>query len=166
MKVNLMTETQNTTLNTADREILVTRTFDASRELVWKVWTDPKHITHWWGPIGFTTTTQGMDLRPDGAWRFVMHGPDGRDYINKINYIEVVKPERLVYKHAGDEETEPVRFHVTVTFEEENGKTKLTMRSVFESAAELKRVNDTYGAIEGAKQTIARLAEYLTKMTD
>ena len=159
-----MTEIHNTVLNTADREILVTRTFDAPRELVWKAWTDPKHIADWWGPIGFTTTTNSFDLRPDGVWRFVMHGPDGRNYINKIIYIEVVKPERLVYRHAGDEETEPVRFHVTVTFEEQNGKTKLTMRSVFESAAELKRVNDTYGAIEGAKQTIARLAEYLTKM--
>ncbi len=160
-----MNDTHNTILSTADREILVTRSFDAPRELVWKAWTDPKHIVQWWGPIGFTTTTQSMDVRPEGTWRFVMHGPDGRDYINKIIYIEVVKPERLVYRHAGDEETEPVRFHVTVTFEEENGKTKLTMRSVFDSAEELKRVNDTYGAIEGAKQTIGRLAEYLPKMT-
>jgi uncharacterized protein YndB with AHSA1/START domain len=105
-----------------------------------------------------------MEVKPGGVWRFIMHGPDGRDYPNKIVFIEVVKPERLVYRHAGDSDTEQVNFHVTVTFEKQGDKTKLTMRMVFESAAELDRVNREYGAIEGAKQNIARLEEYLTKM--
>jgi uncharacterized protein YndB with AHSA1/START domain len=90
-----------------------------------------------------------------------MHGPDGRDYPNKIIFLEVEKPNRLVYKHSDDGETEPVNFHVTVTFEQESDKTKLTMHSVFESAAELERVNREYGAIEGAKQTVERLEQYL-----
>src|SRR5258706_2724536 len=84
-----------------DRGIRGMCVFDAPRELVWKVWTEPEHIGMWWGPDGFTTTTHKMEVKAGGVWRFVMHGPDGRDYQNKITFIEVVKPERLVYKHGG-----------------------------------------------------------------
>src|SRR5882672_4172967 len=122
---------------TADREIVLTRTFDAPRELVFDAWTDPRQITQWWGPTGFTTTTDEMDVKPGGVWRFVMHGPDGTDYKNKIVFIEVVRPERLVYRHAGDAETDPVRFHVT--FAAQGSKTRLTMASIFETAEERPR---------------------------
>jgi len=64
---------------TADREITATRIFNAPRELVFDLWTTPEHLGQWWGPRGFTTTTHAMDMRPGGEWRFVMHGPDGRD---------------------------------------------------------------------------------------
>jgi uncharacterized protein YndB with AHSA1/START domain len=138
--------------------------FDAPRELVFAAWTDPRHLTQWWGPNGFTTTTQAFDMRPGGVWRFVMHGPDGRDYENRITYDEIVKPERLVYRHGGGEDVEPVRFRVTVTFEDLGGKTRLTMRAVFPSAAERDRVVEEYGAAEGATQTLARLAGHLETM--
>lgn len=146
-------------------EMSAVRIFDAPRGLVWKVWTEPKHIAAWWGPNGFGTTTDVMDVRPGGVWRFVMHGPDGRDYKNKIVYLEVVRPERLVYKHAGDEETEPVSFHVTVTFAEKGGKTELSMRSVFPSVEERDRVVKEYKADEGLTQTLNRLRDYLGKQT-
>ncbi len=146
-----------------DREILATRVLDAPRELVWKAWTDPKQIGEWWGPQGFTTTIRQMDLKPNGVWRFVMHGPDGRDYQNKIIYIEVKEPELLKYRHAGDEETEPVSFLVTVNFTAQGSKTKITMKMVFESAEELQRIEKEYGAFEGLKQTLGRLEEYLAK---
>ena len=64
------------TTNTAEREIVATRVFDASRELVFNMWIDPKHVAQWWGPKGFTNTIQEMDVRPGGVWRFIMHGPD------------------------------------------------------------------------------------------
>ena len=83
--------------HTAGREIVITRLIAAPPELVFDAWTDPKQIGRWWGPNGFTTTTHSMDVRPGGVWRFVMHGPDGRDYQNKIVYREVKRPERLVY---------------------------------------------------------------------
>ncbi len=143
-----------------DREIVAVRIFDAPRDLVWKVWTEPEHIAEWWGPKGFTTTTYSMDVRPGGVWRFVMHGPD-RDYQNKITYIEVVKPERLVYKHGGEKEVEPVNFQVTVIFAEQGGKTRVDMRMVFPSANARDYVIKTYGAVEGMNQTLARLEEYL-----
>jgi len=116
------------------------------------------------GPTGFTTTTYEMDVKPGGVWRFVMHGPDGTDYKNKIIFIEVVKPERIVYRHAGEADSEPVRFHVTVTFAAQGAKTQLTMKSIFETAEERNRVVEKYGAIEGGKQTLGRLAEHLAQL--
>jgi uncharacterized protein YndB with AHSA1/START domain len=146
---------------TPDREIVLKRMLDAPRDLVFAVWTDPKHVAHWWGPNGFTLTTHEMNMAAGGVWRFIMHGPDGRNYNNKIVFIEVVKPERLVYRHTGEEGTEPVRFQVTVTFAERDGKTELTMRSVFESNEARDAIIKTYGAVEGGKQTLGRLGAYV-----
>jgi len=146
-----------------DREIAATRIFDAPRQLVFKMWTDPQHIGRWWGPKGFATTTFHMDVKPGGAWRFVMHGPDGTDYQNKITYVEVVDGERLVYKHGGDKDCEPVNFQVTVTFADEGDKTRLTMRMVFPSAAARDHVIETYGAVDGLNQTLGRFEEQLAK---
>lgn len=147
------------------RMIIGTRVFDAPRELVWQVWTDPKHLAQWWGPNGFSTTTSAYDARPGGVWRFVMHGPDGRDYQNRITFDEVVKPERLVYHHGGGDDVEPVQFRTTVLFENLGGKTKLTMSAVFPSAAERERVIKQYGADKGLEQTLSRLADHLAKLS-
>lgn len=149
-------------VTTTDREIILSRVFDASPDLVFEVWTDPEHSRHWWGPRGFTTTTHAMELRPGGAWRYTMHGPDGRDYENLITFLEVSRPTRLVYKHGGNKDTEPVNFEVTVTFENLGGKTRVTMRSLFPSAHAKDFVVKTYGAVEGGKQHLERLAEYLS----
>ena len=94
----------------------------------------PKHLAQWWGPNGFTTTTSSFDLRPGGVWRFVMHGPDGRDYQNRITFDEVVPPERLVYRHGGGDDVEPVQFRQTITFEDLGGRTRMTWRGDFPSA--------------------------------
>jgi uncharacterized protein YndB with AHSA1/START domain len=147
----------------SDREIVISRVLDAPRTLVFDVWTDPKHVGEWYGPRGFTTTTHTMDVRAGGVWTFVMHGPDGVDYQNRIVFIEVVRPERLVYSHGGGE-GEPGRFHVTLTFDEHNGKTLLTMRSLFESAAARDWVVKEHHAIEGGNQTLDRLQEHLATM--
>jgi uncharacterized protein YndB with AHSA1/START domain len=146
------------------RAIIGVREFDAPRELVFAAWTDPKHLAQWWGPNGFTTTTSAFDMRPGGVWRFVMHGPDGRDYENRITFDEVVPPERLVYHHGGGDDVEPVLFRTTVTFEDIGGRTRLTMQGVFPSAAERERVIREYGADKGLEQTLARLGDYVTEM--
>ena len=148
----------------ADCEIVITRLIDAPRELVWKVWTEPDHVINWWGPTGFSTTTHSMEVKPGGMWRYVMHGPDGRDYQNLITYLEVREPERLVYKHGGGEETEPVNFQMTVTFEvagPSGEQTQVTMRSVFPSRKARDFVIREYNAVEGGKQHLGRLAEYV-----
>ncbi|TXK83832.1 SRPBCC family protein [Paenibacillus sp. N3.4] len=142
------------------RELTVTRYINALRSLVYEAWTDPKHLPHWWGPRGFTITIQSMEVRPGGSWVYIMHGPNGVDYPNMITYIEVVSPERLVYVHSGGEDDD-AGFDVTVTFEEEDGKTKITMQSTFPSSEALQLVVEKYGAIEGAISTLGRLAEHL-----
>lgn len=147
------------------QSIITTREFDAPRELVFEAFSDPKHLAQWWGPTGFTTTTHSFDMRPGGTWRFVMHGPDGRDYQNLITYDEVVKPEKLVYHHGGAADVEPVQFSVTVTFEAiGRNRTRLTMHMLFPTAAERDRVAKEYGAVEGAQQTFNRLGAYLKEM--
>src|SRR5882724_7658471 len=156
-----MSEETNDASATADREIITTRVFDAPRELVFKVWTDSDHVKHWWGPNGFTITTHAMNVTPGGVWRFMMHGPDGVDYPNRIAYEEVVEAERLVYMHGSDDE--PNQFQVTVTFVEENGKTRVTMRAVFPTKDACDAVKK-FGAVEGGQQTLARLDQYLTEM--
>ena len=146
-----------------DREIAATRVFDAPRALVFKVWTDPQHIGRWWGPKGFTTTTFRIDVKPGGVWRFVMHGPDGTDYENKITFLEIVENERIVFKHGGDPDCEPVSHQTTVTFADAGeNRTWLEMRMVFPSAAARDHLVKTYRAVEGLDQTLGRLGEFLT----
>lgn len=147
------------TESTANRKIVVTRLFDAPRDLVFQMWTDPKHIVQWWGPKGFTSTIYEMDVKPGGVWRFVMHGPDGVDYQNKVVYLEIVRPERIVYSHVSGPQ-----FQMTVTLAEDGDKTRLTAQMLFESASLRDRVVKEFGAVEGLKQTLGRLQEYLEKM--
>lgn len=149
------------TTATADRELVVSRFFNAPRELVFKAFVDPLHIAEWWGPKGFTTTIHEMDVRPAGIWRFIMHGPDGTDYPNRITYVEITPPERLVYDHGDDKENDPGIFRAIITFENVNGKTKLTMRSVFATKAQRDEVAGY--AVEGGEQTLNRLAEFLDR---
>ena len=156
--------TANEVATTSDREIVIDRIVDAPRELVWKAWTELEHLERWWGPNGFTTTTHEIDVRPGGVWRFIMHGPDGTDYKNRIVFREVTTPAQLVYSHDDDGEGASGEFLTTVTFVDVGGKTEVTMRSLFASKAERDRVVEEFGAIEGGKQTLARLAEYLPQM--
>jgi uncharacterized protein YndB with AHSA1/START domain len=156
-----MTTTNNA--STTDREIVAMRIFDAPRELVWKAWTHREHVARWWGPNGFTNTIEQMDVRPGGVWRFLMHGPDGTDYPNVVTFVEVVEPERLVYDHGDDEN--PSQFSTTATFEDLGGRTRLTMRLLFPTAAEHDRTIREHGAVEGLAQTLGRLEAYLPSMS-
>jgi uncharacterized protein YndB with AHSA1/START domain len=147
----------------SDRELVITRVLDAPRAAVYAAWTDPRLVTGWWGPHGFTSSIREMDVRPGGAWRFIMHGEDGTDYPNRIVYREVVEPERLVYAHGADDPHDPYQFQVTVTFAEQGGRTELTMRTLFASAEECARTK-SFGAAEGADETLDRLAALLARM--
>ena len=90
----------------ADRELVLSRLLNAPRTLVFDTWSDPAHVSQWWGPVGFTTTTHEMAFKVGGRWRFTMHGPDGTDYPNIIVYTEIVRPERICYDHGDDESAE------------------------------------------------------------
>jgi len=147
-------------------EIVLSRVFAAPRELVWQAMTTPEHVVHWWGPNGFTTTIKEMDFRVGGVWKHVMHGPDGTDYPNSSVFREIVAPERLVYSHGGAKKGGPgANFVATWTFEAiDEQTTRLTGRMVFDTPAERDLIAREYGAIEGGKQTLQRLADYLPQM--
>jgi uncharacterized protein YndB with AHSA1/START domain len=138
------------------RELIITRLLNAAVELVWEVWTNPDHIKNWWGPDGFTNTIFTMDVKPGGVWDFVMHGPDGTDYKNKSIYSEVVPYKKLVFDHVSG----PL-FRATVTFEEQDKKTLLTWRMLFETAEQYNKVVKEFKADEGLKQNVAKLDTYL-----
>ena len=151
-------------LESDPRAMVGTREFDAPRALVYAAFTDPEHLAQWWGPNGFTTTTSSFEFRPGGVWRFVMHGPDGRDYQNRVTYEDIVPPERIVYRHGGGADVEPVQFRQTIVFEDLGARTRITWRGDFPSAAERDRVIKKYGADKGLVQTLARLSEYVAAM--
>ena len=144
------------------RSIVGEREFDAPRDLVFAAFADPKHLAQWWGPNGFTTTTSQFEFRPGGVWRHVMHGPDGRDYQNRITFEQIVRPERIVFRHGGGADVEPVQFRQTVVFEDlGGGRTRIVWRQDYPSAAERDRIAKEYGAAEGMAQCLARLAEFV-----
>jgi uncharacterized protein YndB with AHSA1/START domain len=162
-----------------EQEFVITREFGAPRELVFKMWTEPKHMAQWWGPHTFTNPVCEMDVRPGGVYRIVMCGPDGVKYPIKGMYREVVKPERLVMtmdcsEHPDEwhdlvkpdrqkEERNPAgEMLTTVTFEEFDGRTKVTIRVRLVSAA-IRDAMVKMGMNEGWSQSLDRLGELLAR---
>jgi len=146
------------TFKQEENVLIHTRILDAPRDLVWEVWTNPDHIKEWWGPNGFSLTTKSMAVEPGKIWDFIMHGW-GKDFDNKIEYLEVKKPSLISYKHSG--EGVDYSFLVSILFEEVEGKTLLTMKSTFKSKEIIEELNRRVNAIEGGKQTLNRLENYL-----
>ena len=99
-----------------DREIVVARVIEAPRELVFEAFTEVRHLSQWWGPAGFSTTTRAFEFRVGGVWEFVMHGPDGTDYPEWITWTELVPPERIALWH-GEFRDDPNAFASVLTFE-------------------------------------------------
>ena len=149
---------------TADREIVISRVIDAPRELVFEAFTEVRHLSRWWGPEGFTTTTRSFEFREGGAWDFVMHGPDGTDYQEWITWTEIVPPERIALLH-GASRGDPDAFQSVLTFEPAGEETRIVMRTVFPSKELRDLVVEKYHAIEGGEQTLRHLAAYVAELT-
>lgn len=144
---------------TAEREILITRVFDAPRELVFDAFIDAEHIGEWWGPAGFRITTRRMEVRPGGDWIFTMHGPDGTDYPNHIVYRRIERPGLLEFVHVDPSGAD--LFTTIATFIERHGKTHLEFLNVLPSKDARDYVVRHHNAIEGGTQNLARLASHL-----
>jgi uncharacterized protein YndB with AHSA1/START domain len=158
--MNLAAQTVTAAEPEEARSIVIERLIGAPRELVFRAFTTAEHLAHWWGPAGFSITTFAFDFQPGGVWRFVMHGPDGRDYQNRQTFDVIEPPARIVCHHGGDD-VEPASHETRITLEAEDDKTRLTWRLVFASIAERDRIAREYGAVEGGQQTVARLAGYV-----
>jgi uncharacterized protein YndB with AHSA1/START domain len=144
----------------SDREIATTRVIDAPRERVFEAFSDPARLARWWGPAGFTSTFHEFDLRSGGAWRFVLHGPNGADYANESVFVEVVKPERVVFDHLSDH-----WFRMTITLSARPARqTLITWHMLFETAAERDRIQAIVA--EANEQNLDRLEAELARMGD
>jgi uncharacterized protein YndB with AHSA1/START domain len=148
-----------------EREIVLSRVLAAPRDLVFRAWTEREHLSRWFGPKGFTTTTTDeCDVRVGGRWRFVMIAPDGTRYTNRMVFLEVKRPERLVMDHGADVDDDPNRFRVIITFDEQaDKKTVITLRQLHPTVA---RRNETigFGAVEFGYQTLDKLADHVRQM--
>ena len=116
-----------------DREIVMTRIFDAPRDLVFKALTTPALLKRWFGPHGWTLTECEVDLRVGGAWRFFSHGPGGRTMGMRGVYREIARPERIQYTESFDEFVQHGSALITTTLVEQNGKTTLTTTMLYAS---------------------------------
>jgi uncharacterized protein YndB with AHSA1/START domain len=145
----------------SDREVIFTRRLAAPRERAWKAWTKPEYLHQWWGPDGFTTTTHEFVFAPGGVWRFVMHGPDGTDYPNRIVFRELDPPARLVYENGWDLPGAPLDFVVIVTFTAVAAETMLSLQMTFRDDVALRTAVERYGVLDGGCQTLERLSDYL-----
>ena len=148
---------------TTDREIVISRVIDAPPELVFEAFTEVRHLSRWWGPEGFTTTTQSFEFRVGGEWNFVMHGPDGTDYSEWITWTEIVPPERIALLH-GESRDDPNAFESTLTFEPAGAATRIEMRTVFPTKELRDEAVEKYHAIEGGQQTLSNLSAYVTEI--
>jgi uncharacterized protein YndB with AHSA1/START domain len=151
----------------ASRTITASRVFPAPRELVWEVWSDPKHMQHWWGPRGFTLTTESHEFRVGGHWKMVMHGPDGKNYDNFHTYTEIRKPFRIVHEHGGPELRKLIGadFIAIATFDALGPKqTRVTMTGIFPTAEALQFVVKNFHADQGQRENLDKLGEYLATL--
>jgi uncharacterized protein YndB with AHSA1/START domain len=148
---------------TADREIVISRVIDAPRELVFEAFTAVRHLSHWWGPEGFTTTTRAFEFCVGGEWEFVMHGPDGTDYQEWIVWTEISPPERIALLH-GESRGDPNAFASVLTFALDGAATRVEMHTVFPTKERRDEAAEKYHAIEGGRQTLSNLAAYVTEI--
>ncbi|MEA2988570.1 MAG: hypothetical protein QOG83_1281 [Alphaproteobacteria bacterium] len=163
---------------TASPDFVVTRVFDAPRDLVWKAFTDPERMKEWWGPKGFSVITSKMDLRPGGTYHYGMKAPDGAAIWGKFIFREIVAPERMVFINSFSDEaggqtrhpmapTWPLELLSTFTFEDVGGKTKVTIRWAPHNASEEERKTFDAGhdsMRQGWGGTMEQLQTYLAKV--
>ena len=159
-----MSTTNDSTNKSSEQKLIITRVFDAPRSVVFKAWTDPKHVARWWGPHGFTNPLCELDVRPGGAILIHMCGPDGNVYPMTGVYEEVVEPERLVFTSAAlNEKGNPLfEVHKTVTFAEQDGKTTLSLQArVVKQTAQAAPY--LAGMEAGWTQSLERLMAYVSR---
>ncbi|MFC1404990.1 MULTISPECIES: SRPBCC family protein [Streptacidiphilus] len=151
---------------TDDREIVISRVISAPQDLVFEAFTEVRHLSRWWGPEGFSTTTRAFEFRVGGVWDFVMHGPDGTDYQEWISWTEITPSERIALRH-GEFRDDPNAFESVLTFAPEGAATAATrieMRTLFPTRELRDEAVEKYHAVEGGRQTLDNLAAYVTEI--
>jgi uncharacterized protein YndB with AHSA1/START domain len=168
----------NIQVQTKSPDFVISRVFDAPRELVWKCFTDAEHLKHWWGPKGFTVIAAKMDLRPGGIYHYGLKAPNGSPMWGKFVFREIKAPERMVFVNSFSDEAGgttrhplhqewPLEMLTTFTFEEQpGGKTKFTTRwqALNANEAEQRTFDTNHNSMRmGWTGTLDQLAAYLAK---
>lgn len=147
-----------------DREIVLSRVIDAPRSAVYSAWTDPEQIQKWFGPEGMAIETKEIDLNPGGVWRFDMVAAGGTRYSNRMIFLRMEPPGLIEVEHGSDQENDPDRFRMLVTFDEQSdGKTVLTLRQMHPSK-DRREWAIGFGAVEYGGQTLEKLALHVAKV--
>lgn len=141
--------------NNENKEIRISKTLNFPLPLVWEAWTNPEYLVNWWGPKGFTSTIQQMDLKEGGEWKLFLHGPDGTDYTNRSIFKEVIPLKKIVFEHFNP------HFITTVVFESLNDKTVMDWRMLFDSEEMRNIVVTAHKAEDGQKENVEKLEHYL-----
>ncbi len=148
-----------------ERETRVSRLLDVPSRYLFQAWTRADHLSRWFGPDGFSVTTHRFEFRPGGVWEFTMHGPDGTDYPNRIEWREIKEPSRISWLH-GEREGDPRAFTTVFTLTEEGGRTRATLHATFPSREQRDEVVERYGALEGGRQTLKKLGRFATDLAE
>lgn len=141
----------------AGRTLHITKTLDATPEMVWTAWSKPEHLVHWWGPEGFTCTIQSMDFNPGGEWLLTLQGPDGKRYPNKSIFREIIPLQQISFRHYNP------AYMATVLFQPEAQGTRIDWTVAFETAALFDTIVKVFKADEGLVQNIHKLERYLER---
>jgi uncharacterized protein YndB with AHSA1/START domain len=155
-------------VQTGERDLVMTRVFDAPRDVVFRAFSTSEALARWWGPKGWTLAVSNLEFRSGGTWHYCMRGPNGEESWGLSRYSEIVDGERIVYTDAFSNAEGKVaegmpQMQITVEFADEDGETRVTSRTEFASAAELQQVLDM-GVVQGATETWDRLAAYLANV--
>jgi len=160
-------------IESSAEELVITRVFDAPREVVFKAWTDPERLMRWWGPTGFTTPSFTVDLRIGGVLHYCMRSPEGQDFWGIGVYREIVPPERIVYTDSfadaqgdpvppsryGMSASHPAESLVTVLITERQGKTKVALRQTVPDSVQEREAME-----RGWTEMLGRLADDLAAL--
>lgn len=141
----------------ASRSIAITKLLPATIDPVWKVWTNPDDIAQWWGPKGFTNTIHTMDVKPGGEWRLTMTGADGKRYLNKSMFIEIIPKEKIIFQHYNP------HYVATIVFTPRGEETLLNWNMLFETVELFNTVVKVFKADEGLQQNVEKLEDYLKR---
>lgn len=138
------------------RELRTEKSFTVPVDLMWDVWTNPKHLANWWGPAGFTVTVHEMDVREEGEWRLTLHGPDGTNFANRSIFKQIIPHQKIVFEHFNP------HFFTTVIFDSNGKNTKIDWTLEFDTVELREIIVSVHKADEGQRQNLEKLEKYLS----
>lgn len=156
MKITLYIRSLPAMKKEESRELRTEKSFKVPIDLMWDVWTNPKHLANWWGPLGFTITTHEMDVSEGGEWRLTLHGPDGTNFPNRSVFKQIIPNQKIVFEHFNP------HFLATIIFDSKNETTKVEWTLEFDTVEMREIIVSAHKADDGQRQNLEKLEKYLS----